>query len=264
MISRKAFGPSIKGSHHFLLLASGGIRDDSSVQSGTLSQDSNNLATSYASLNIVPPSCTFLPSLHSLSTPPSPRLPSSSAMPHNITVNESTPRYSLFLALEDESTFESYCFVLKGQGSTFCLNVNCKVPSHKNQEKQDVEKGDIFIEKSPDAAWSRWCFNSSKLDSTLLAKWLSETNTCSMWNHIFQLAMKEIEVDETKKRKVTLDDIKSQEDHKIIAISAKTPTRKTKRKAMTLHRIAFVQSLRKLNLAFQVFLPMFLRYMTFK
>ena len=65
----------------------------------------------------------------------------------------------------------------KGQGSTFCTNLNCSMPSHANKQKLNVKNGDVFIAASTDCAFAKAYVNASEIESSLLNHWFSQKQT---------------------------------------------------------------------------------------
>ena len=169
--------------------------------------------------------------------------------PQNISVKEAatTPTFGLFLVPDDDQLFNEYCFALKGQGSTFCVQRKCQIASHKKYDKQELEKGDLFILKSQDAAWTKWGFNSSQMDSSLLNKWLSEEHSVEQWSHLFGLATREsMDQEETKPRKITFGDIENQEHYHVESLTFKTPAKKYKREIKEKYDKVIIPKLEKL------------------
>lgn len=101
---------------------------------------------------------------------------------------ESISLLKLFIAPFDD-VIDQYCFSTKGSGGdTFCTSVDCKTVSHKSIPKFKVTKGDIFIEKTSGAAFSRTFFNALSLYLFLLESWTTLVNTMQDWIDLFGLA----------------------------------------------------------------------------
>ena len=97
-------------------------------------------------------------------------------------------KYKIFITPSDDS-FDNICFSTKGSGGdTFCTNSNCKIASHKTKPKFAITKGDICLEKTSGAAFSRVFLNSSSLDPSLLESWEFSMNTMEDWIALFDLA----------------------------------------------------------------------------
>lgn len=127
--------------------------------------------------------------------------------PRNISLSGQNPKYSLFLAPISTEELATYCFAFKGEALTFCTRKSCLMASHAKKEKALVQPGDIFILKSNEIAWSKWCFNSSQIDPDLMAKWSQESQTVDHWNHLFECATRELNEDPDNLKNESLSEI---------------------------------------------------------
>ena len=138
-------------------------------------------------------------------------------------------KFSLFCAPISDREFDTICFAKKGQGSTFCTNKHCSMPSHSNKKKFEAEKGDIFIAANADCAFSKVYINTSQLDPNLLESWIVDKKTEDQWKDTFLAASRaKRDFDSsigTKQGLVTQKDLENAFDYKISKVSFKTPKR---------------------------------------
>ena len=138
-------------------------------------------------------------------------------------------KFSLFCAPISDREFDTICFAKKGQGSTFCTNKHCSMPSHSNKTKFEAEKGDIFIAANADCAFSKVYINTSQLDPNLLESWIVDKKTEYQWKDTFLAASRaKRDYDSsigTKQGLVTQKDLENAFDYKISKVSFKTPKR---------------------------------------
>ena len=135
-------------------------------------------------------------------------------------------KYRIFLAPLDDS-IQSFCFSNKGSGGeTFCTNMDCRIALHKTKPKFSVEKGDIFIEKTQGAAFSKKYLNASSLSIEVMESCLTSLNSLEDWVKLFRLASVKLEVDTKVDKKIDFKDLQQAQSDQSKLEYWKTPAKR--------------------------------------
>ena len=99
-------------------------------------------------------------------------------------------KYKLFCAPSRTSGCDQLCRQFIGQGSTICINVDCKtVHRGRTREKANVDMDQLFVLKSKGVVFSEPTV-TALVNPKLLETWMSEHKTLSEWVEVFSLANK--------------------------------------------------------------------------
>ena len=115
-------------------------------------------------------------------------------------------KYKVFI-LSSDDTSNKLCFSIKGGGETFCTNTNCSIALHKTKPKFNALKGDVFIEKTTGAVFSKAYLNSGDLSPELIGSWIAASYSFEEWIYFFRLATLKIKDESQGTKKIDFKDL---------------------------------------------------------
>ena len=109
-------------------------------------------------------------------------------------------KYKL-LCIDDPT---KYCGIFMGQGSAFCINVNCST-THKSSDKVNLSSGQLCVIKSKEnkrlLAFIEPTISSDGIDEDLIDSWMGELKTLQEWTKVFRLASSTLELNKVATEK---------------------------------------------------------------
>ena len=79
-----------------------------------------------------------------------------------------------------------------GDGSKFCLKVNCPMVLHREAKKFDpIDGGSIVVVKGRDVAFALLALGGSVLPRSVYEEWMNEPKILEAWQELFKASQQE-------------------------------------------------------------------------
>ena len=124
-------------------------------------------------------------------------------------IETSSKRYQIYVTPESPRDLTKHCFMPYGDGTTFCIDINCKVNHRGSGERILVAPGDAFIEFSKTRAYKEPVVNSLLWEESVYNDWISTSTTMEDWIQRFKLVRSNLE--QEPDAQVTMVHIKEEE-----------------------------------------------------
>lgn len=106
---------------------------------------------------------------------------------------QASKKYHIFIAPESPEVLQDHCFMPMADGSTFCVERNCKVSHRGSGDKVLVAPGEAYIKFSKTRVFKEPSANSILWDEDLYEAWVDTPVTMEEWIHRFALVRNNID-----------------------------------------------------------------------
>ena len=104
-------------------------------------------------------------------------------------LNHNSKKYKLFLVDEPGAIY----WQVMGQGITFCCEYNCTVKHQGSPQRLNLKVDDLYVAQTKPRAFLKPTMASVNIDTEVVAKWLSMSQTLLDWSRAFPLGKSTLE-----------------------------------------------------------------------